>query len=98
MRIEIQDGKVDIRGGTIKQGDRAGQAWEIRQQTGYMYNGGAYPEKITLTLPRDHAGYAPGFYTLAPESFVRGDFSVPQLAKVVTLVREVEAAKLARAG
>lgn len=96
MRIEIQDGKVEIRGGTIKSGERAGQAWEIRQQTGYLYNGGSYPEKVTLTLPKDHGGYAAGFYTLAPESFVVGEFKVPALAKVLTLVRE-EASKAVRA-
>ncbi len=98
MRIEVQDGKVDVRSGIIKNGDRQGQQWEIRQQTGYMFNGGSYPEKITLTLPRDHMGYAPGFYNVAPESYVRGEYDVPQLAKVVTLVREGEAAKLAKVG
>lgn len=96
MRIEIADGQVDIKGGTIQNGKRAGEPWEIRTQIGYMHNGGLYPVKCKVTLPKGHAGYAAGFYTFAPESYVTGDYGAPQLGQVHYLVRE-EAAKAVKA-
>lgn len=98
MKIEIQSGEIIKRNGKIKNGDRAGQDWEIRTQEAYVYNGHAHPERIMLTLPNDFAGYPPGRYILAPESFVVGDFKALTLAKTLTLVRDVEAAKIVKAG
>lgn len=97
MRFEIVDGKIDVKGGTIQNGKRAGEQWEIRSQEAWMYNGDLHPVKVKLTLPRNHAGYGPGFYTLAPESFGVGDYYAPKLRDVHVLVRE-EPAKLAKVG
>ena len=74
IRIEITDGHVETREGKIKSGARQGEQYRIRTQEAYIHNGHAYPARFKLSLPDDLAGYAPGFYTLAPESFGVGEF------------------------
>lgn len=88
MRIEVTDGKIETREGTIKSGPRAGQQYKIRTQEAYAHNGHAYPARFKLSLPDDVAGYSPGFYTIAPDSFVVGDFDSLGLARSLRLLRE----------
>jgi hypothetical protein len=93
LRIEVQNATVETRKGTIKNGDRSGQAYEIRQQEAWVHNGRAYPQRVVLSLAPDHAGYAAGFYTVAAESFIPGDFDKLELARYLTLTPEVSAVR-----
>ena len=97
MKVEIQNGEVHTKSGKIKNGDRAGQDYSIRTQEAWMFNGHTYPERFTLILPDSHAGYPPGLYELAPESFEVGEFGRPQLSRTLVLVRSAEAPKLTAA-
>ena len=95
IRIEVVDGKVETREGKIKSGPRAGEDYSIRTQEAYVHNGHAYPQRFKLQLPSNVTGYMPGFYTLAPESFLVGDYESLGLARAPVLVRE-EAVKPAK--
>lgn len=78
--IEIESGEIEVRSGTNAKGP-----WEIRTQEGYIYNGHSHPERVLLPLPRNHAGYQPGLYSLAPECFAVGDFRSLTLSRSIVL-------------
>lgn len=42
---------------------------EMWQQTGYMYNGGAFPEKFKFSIPDKASALAVGEYTLLVTAF-----------------------------
>lgn len=96
LKIEIESSAVEERSGTIKNGDRKGEAWRIRSQTGWLYNGSKYPVEISIPLRDDQGAYGPGDYTIAPESFESGEFHRLQFARQLVLVPLV-AAKQVRA-
>ena len=98
IEIEIISSHIDVRGGTIKSGDRAGQPWEVRSQEGYVYNGHAHPERCNVNLPPSHAGYAPGRYYIDPVSVVVGDFKALAFERALVLKPVIaEAAKPVKA-
>lgn len=78
VRVEVVSGAVEIRKGTSK---KTGEAYEMRQQEAYLHNGHAYPDRFPLDVPKDSdrnflAPYAPGFYTLTPDSVGVGDYGL----------------------
>ena len=73
FQIEIVDTEVQILSGTSK----AGKPYEMKLQAAYLHNGGAYPEKFELILPRPEEGkesqpYHKGFYPYKTEPRVFG--------------------------
>lgn len=63
FQIEIVDTEVQLLSGTSK----AGKPYEMSLQVAYLHNGGAYPEKFEVILPRGENGskshpYQKGFY------------------------------------
>lgn len=98
IRIEIQSDKVDERGGTIRNGERAGQTYHIRQQEGWVFNGKAYPERFVISLQDGQQPYAPGMYLLSASSLEVGDYDRLQFSRRIELVREsAESAKPVKA-
>lgn len=97
IRVEIQSDRVDERGGTIRNGERAGQSYHIRQQEGWIHNGKAYPERFLISLQDGQAPYPPGFYQLSPASLEVGEYSRLQFARRLELLREEAPVKAAAA-
>lgn len=74
VRIEIADAAITTQSGTSK----AGKAYTIHKQEGYLHNGHKYPERFEFSPPQDTDGkplpYAPGMYELAPAAINVGEF------------------------
>lgn len=70
MKIEVKSTELVERAITTKRGEPA----TLREQTLWIHNGEAYPERARLTLNRDQQPFAPGFYTLSPRCFRIGRF------------------------
>lgn len=84
IRIEIKDATVETRSG-----NRNGRDWTIRSQTAWAFTVGLdgkpnpYPERVSITLEDGSQGYAPGVYTLSPQSLYVGDFGRLTLGRPV---------------
>lgn len=98
IQIEIQSDRIDERGGTIKNGERAGQQYHIRQQEAWVHNGKAYPERFVISLQDGQGAYPPGMYQLHPGSLEVGEYGRLQFARRIELLREAEPVKSAKAG
>lgn len=74
VRIEIADANINTQSGTSK----AGKAYTIHKQEGYLHNGHKYPERFEFSPPQDGDGkpvpYAPGMYDIAPAAISVGEF------------------------
>lgn len=71
MKIEITTAEIVTKSGISK---RTGQPYTMYEQAGYLHQDGQpYPTPLKLTLEKNAQGhalpYAPGYYTLAPQSF-----------------------------
>jgi hypothetical protein len=64
IRITIKTADFDTKSGTSKRG----QAYSIREQTGFAQLGDEV-RKLTISLGREQAVYAPGVYSLDDSSF-----------------------------
>lgn len=72
LKIEVKSTETVQKGGT---GKRSGRAYSFKEQTAFAHiDGKPYPVEMSLTLNDNDAAYAPGLYTLAPDSFYIGDF------------------------
>lgn len=74
IKVEIHelDGELVIRNGVNK---TSGEVLTFREQLGYIYNGGIYPEKVTIPVDKDSAPYPVGFYTIDDSSYGVGNFN-----------------------
>jgi hypothetical protein len=82
IRIEIESDKVHEKAGTSK----AGRPYSIREQDAYAWlidrngNSERFPTKITLQLENDQRAYAPGNYSILPQSiYVVSEFGKGKL-------------------
>ena len=89
IRVEVESAKVDERGGTIKNGARAGEQYHMREQRAFLYTGGKYPKEFRINLG-ERPAFAPGLYTIAPESFDVGDFDSPVFKREMVLTPLVD--------
>jgi hypothetical protein len=85
LKIEIEKADVNVKSGVSARNQKQ---YQIREQNAYVHiPGQKYPQPIKLVLADDQQPYAPGSYTLAPESFFVGRFGDlqcrPRLAPVV---------------
>jgi len=76
IRVLIQSAAVIERSGKRKQG---GGDWHMREQVAWAYYHNQdgeepFPTKLLLLLDDGAKPYPPGQYTVAPWSFVRGDY------------------------
>jgi hypothetical protein len=96
LKIEIQSDRTDEKSGAVRNGPRAGEAYHIRQQEGWLHNGRAYPERVVLNLG-DKPAWPVGFYELHPSSIVVGEYGRPEFARVLELVKLADAKPAVRA-
>lgn len=71
MKIEIAKSEVITKSGISK---RTGQPYTMYEQLAYLHQEGEpYPTPMKITLNKNDHGhpvpYAPGYYSLAPQSF-----------------------------
>ncbi len=77
IKVEIADSRVDVKQGTSS---RTGKPYSIREQEGWGYffdvegKPHPHPMRVRLTLEDSQEPYAPGTYTLAPESLYADRF------------------------
>lgn len=86
IKIEIQSAEVRVKSGTSA---RTGKGYQIREQDGYAHTfdrqgkPNPYPVRLAITLGDDQQPYAPGMYTLAPESLYTNRFNQLEIAPVL---------------
>jgi len=93
MRFKIKSAEIMVKRGTAK---ATGQPFEIRSQHVFMEN--PITEEVIrfeVALGRDQSPYAPGVYTLSPESFVKGDYGDLTLGRVQFLPVSATSARAA---
>jgi len=99
IKIEIQSTEVETKSGTSS---KTGKPYSISEQDGWGYfhdqSGKVHPHpmKIRIMLEKDQAPYAPGLYTLAPESLYPDRFGQitirPKLKALVASAKQAAAA------
>lgn len=86
IKIEINSAEVRVKSGTSA---RTGKPYSIREQEGYAHTfdrhgkPNQYPVRMTILLGDDQAPYAPGAYTLAPESLYTNRFGQLEISPVL---------------
>lgn len=92
IKIEINSAEVRVKSGTSA---RTGKPYSIREQDGWAHTcdrqgkPNQYPVRVSISLGDDQAPYAPGAYTLAPESIYTNRFNQLEISPVL---RPVQAA------
>ena len=77
VKIEIESAETKTKSGVSA---RTGKPYSMREQRGYVYVIGSegkpnrHPSPLVFTLRDEQPAYAPGFYTLAPESLYTNKF------------------------
>lgn len=81
VKVEIKPSQVsvDVRNGVSA---KSGKPYTMREQMGYAWLGGDYPELIKLSLDEGQPPYTAGFYELLLSSFRVGDFNRLQVDRV----------------
>ncbi len=96
LKIEVQAAEVNVKQGTSV---KTGKPYSIREQDAWAYcydqqgRPHPHPMRMRVTLEDNQQPYAPGIYTLAPESLYVDKFG--QLAIRAKLRPAVAAAKAA---
>lgn len=73
MHIEVKDQNVEVKSGVTRNGARAGQGYEIHEQTAYLVTSDER-KKLNLSLRKGQSPYASGRYVIADETFVVDQF------------------------
>ncbi len=87
IQIEIESSEVVIKSGNSA---KTGKPYQIREQKAYVtLPGQKYPQNIKVTLDDNAQPYAPGLYTVGPDSFFVGRFEDLQMRpRLVPLVKQ----------
>lgn len=86
IKIEIQSAEVKTKSGVSA---RTGKPYTIREQEGYAHTfdrhgkPNAYPVRLSISLNDDQPPYAPGNYSLAPESLYTNRFNQLEISPVL---------------
>ncbi len=86
IKIEVSSDVVETRSGISA---RNNKPYSMREQEAYAHTVdrdgviSKYPQKIKVTLRDNQPPYAPGFYTVAPESFYVDRFDSLSLGLVL---------------
>ncbi|EJA5025690.1 DNA-binding protein [Salmonella enterica] len=83
IKIEIKPSQVTFeerKGKTDK-----GREWISREQKGYIYLGGDYPELFVIPLANGQPPYEAGFYELTEQCFAVGSFHKLTTSKAFVL-------------
>lgn len=96
IRIEVKNSQVAERSG-----EKNGKPWTIRNQTAWAYTfdregkANDYPLRIEIQLEKDQSAYAPGNYSVAPTSFMVGDYDKLALGRLALIPVTARAAAAA---
>lgn len=71
IKIEIKPSQVAV---DERKGDKDGRQWVSREQHGYIYLGGDYPELFVFRLEDGQPPYAAGLYELVESSIAVGEY------------------------
>ncbi len=82
--VEIVEPEIEVRTVNGKRGD-----FQVRSQAGYLHGLGAYPERLEVTLPDNHPGYAPGRYDIDEKKSVYLDkYRKPNFGRLILVPRK----------
>lgn len=73
MHIEVKDQTVEVKSGVTRSGARAGQGYEIHEQTAYLVTADER-KRLNLSLRKGQTPYASGRYVIADDSFIVDQF------------------------
>jgi hypothetical protein len=88
LRVSIKSSDFETKSGVSKKG----QAYSIREQTGYLH-AGEEVRRIRISLGRDQPVYAVGMYVVADESFTTGAFDAIVIERLILKPVPVAAAQ-----
>lgn len=71
IKIEIKPSQVTV---DERSGEKDGRKWVNREQQGYIYLGGDYPELFVFRLEEHQSPYAAGLYELVENSIEVGEY------------------------
>ncbi|WP_052835318.1 single-stranded DNA-binding protein [Escherichia coli] len=71
IKIEIKPSQVAV---DERSGEKNGKKWVSREQKGYIYLGGDYPELFVFPLADGQPPYDAGFYELTEQCIVVGKY------------------------
>ncbi|EBU7353383.1 DNA-binding protein [Salmonella enterica subsp. enterica serovar Poona] len=71
IQIEIKPSQVTF---DERSGEKDGKKWSSREQHGYIYLGGDYPELFVFRLQDGQPPYAAGLYELVESSIEVGQY------------------------
>ncbi|EBR8158733.1 DNA-binding protein [Salmonella enterica subsp. enterica serovar Newport] len=71
IKIEIKPSQTEV---TERPGEKDGRKWVTREQHGYIYLGGDYPELFVFRLQDGQQPYEAGFYELVESSIEVGQY------------------------
>ncbi|HEL8026003.1 TPA: DNA-binding protein [Escherichia coli] len=71
IKIEIKPSQVAV---DERTGEKDGKKWVSREQKGYIYLGGDYPELFVFPLAEGQPPYEAGFYELTEQCLVVGKY------------------------
>ncbi|EAU3170877.1 DNA-binding protein [Salmonella enterica subsp. enterica] len=71
IKIEIKPSQVTV---DERSGEKDGKKWSSREQHGYIYLGGDYPELFAFRLQDGQPPYEAGIYELVESSLAVGQY------------------------
>lgn len=82
IKIEIKPSQVTF---DERNGEKDGRKWVSREQHGYIYLGGDYPELFVFRLEDGQPPYEAGFYELVEKSVEVGEYKRLRFSRTFVL-------------
>ncbi|EGI17660.1 helix-destabilizing protein (Single-stranded DNA-binding protein)(GPV) [Escherichia coli M605] len=82
FKIEIKPSQTEV---IERSGEKDGRKWVSREQYGYIYLGGDYPELFVFRLEDGQPPYEAGFYEVAEKSVEVGEFKRLRFSRTFVL-------------
>lgn len=93
IRILVKSSTVHTKAGNAK---GSGKPYSIREQAAALDTGLDFPDPIRIALNNDQPPYAPGVYTLSPDSFKAGAYGAIEVSRYPRLVPDTTASVAAK--
>jgi hypothetical protein len=94
IKIEITGTEIRTKSGVSA---RSGKSYNIREQDGYAHTfdregkPNRYPVRLAVSLGDEQAPYAPGVYTLAPESLYTNRYNQLEIKPILRPLPQAKA-------
>lgn len=82
IKIEIKPSQTEV---TERSGEKDGRKWVSREQHGYIYLGGDYPELFVFRLEDGQPPYEAGLYELVEKSIEVGEYKRLRFSRSLVL-------------